>query len=116
MVDKEETCMAVTVYNLAQGKGVIIGDTVAVPEPYLSNVHFRYKQKVRNDCIFHAFKCIPVLVTVCLTLGRWNLTLILFEDLFVLQSKYTCSPLQKPVHSVQGNNLTVLLESYKIRK
>jgi len=74
MVDKEETCMAVTVYNLAQGKGVIIGDTVAVPEPYLTNVHFKYKQKVRTDCIFHVFKCVTVLVTLCLTLGRWNLT------------------------------------------
>jgi len=45
--------MAVTVYNLAQGKGVIIGDTVAIPEPYLSSVHFKFKQKVRNDSIFH---------------------------------------------------------------
>jgi hypothetical protein len=49
MVDKEETCVAITVYNLAQGKGVIIGDTVAVPEPYLTKVHFKYKQKVRID-------------------------------------------------------------------
>jgi hypothetical protein len=116
MADKEETCMAVTVYNLAQGKGVIIGDTVAVPEPFLTNVHFKYKQKVRTDCILHVFKCVAVLVTVCLTLGRWNLTCILFEDLFVLQSKYTHSPLQKSINSVQGNNLTVLLESYKIHK
>jgi hypothetical protein len=74
MVDKEETCMAVTVYNLAQGKGVIIGDTVAVPEPCLSKVHFKYKQKVRSDCIFNVFECkfklfnITVLATVCLTL------------------------------------------------
>jgi hypothetical protein len=51
MIDREETCMAVTVYNLAQGKGVIIGDTVAVPEPYLTKVHFKYKQKVRSDYI-----------------------------------------------------------------
>ncbi|GFG36093.1 hypothetical protein Cfor_03666 [Coptotermes formosanus] len=48
MIDREETCMAVTVYNLAQGKGVIIGDTVAVPEPYLTKVHFKYKQKEWN--------------------------------------------------------------------
>ncbi|PSN54645.1 Tetratricopeptide repeat protein 5 [Blattella germanica] len=45
LVDKEETCMSVTVYNLAQGKGVIIGDSVAVPEPYLTKVHFKYKEK-----------------------------------------------------------------------
>ncbi|XP_021916579.1 tetratricopeptide repeat protein 5-like isoform X2 [Zootermopsis nevadensis] len=48
LVDKEETCMAVTVYNLAQGKGVIIGDSVAIPEPYLTEVHFKYKQKIKS--------------------------------------------------------------------
>ncbi|GLH11182.1 Tetratricopeptide repeat protein 5 [Gryllus bimaculatus] len=37
MVDKQEKCIAVTVYNLAQGKGVIIGDSVAIPEPYVSH-------------------------------------------------------------------------------
>nr|CAD7416820.1 unnamed protein product [Timema poppensis] len=47
MLDKAETCVAVTVYNLAQGKGVIIGDTVAIPEPYLSQVRFRYEDKVQ---------------------------------------------------------------------
>ncbi|XP_070574963.1 tetratricopeptide repeat protein 5-like [Ptychodera flava] len=34
MVDAEGTCFAVTVYNIAPGYGVIIGDTVAIPEPY----------------------------------------------------------------------------------
>nr|CAD7579041.1 unnamed protein product [Timema californicum] len=48
MLDKAETCVAVTVYNLAQGKGVIIGDTVAIPEPYLSQVRFKYEDKVRT--------------------------------------------------------------------
>ncbi|PNF35240.1 Tetratricopeptide repeat protein 5 [Cryptotermes secundus] len=48
LVDKEETCMAVTVYNLAEGKGVIIGDSVSIPEPYLTKVHFKYKQKEWN--------------------------------------------------------------------
>nr|CAD7462443.1 unnamed protein product [Timema tahoe] len=52
MLDKAETCVAVTVYNLAQGKGVIIGDTVAIPEPYLSQVRFKYKDKeYQLDCI-----------------------------------------------------------------
>jgi hypothetical protein len=49
--------MAVTVYNLARGKGVIIGDSVAIPEPYLSEVHFKYKQKVRSKCIFNIGDC-----------------------------------------------------------
>ncbi|XP_077982744.1 tetratricopeptide repeat protein 5-like [Glandiceps talaboti] len=34
MVDTDGTCFAVTVYNIAQGYGVIIGDTVAIPEPF----------------------------------------------------------------------------------
>ncbi len=29
---------AVNLYNLAPGKGVIIGDAVAIPEPYFSRV------------------------------------------------------------------------------
>ncbi|XP_069686629.1 tetratricopeptide repeat protein 5-like [Periplaneta americana] len=48
LIDKEETCVAVTVYNLAQGKGVIIGDSVAIPEPYLAKICFKYKQKEWN--------------------------------------------------------------------
>lgn len=45
LVDKEEYCLSVTVYNLAQGKGVIIGDSVAIPEPFLTKVRFKYKEK-----------------------------------------------------------------------
>ncbi|XP_049765526.1 tetratricopeptide repeat protein 5-like [Schistocerca cancellata] len=43
MVDKVETCIAVTVYNFAKGKGVIIGDSVAIPEPYLTKVSVETK-------------------------------------------------------------------------
>lgn len=46
MVDKEETCIAVTLYNLAKGKGVIIGDSVAIPEPYLTHVHVKSEESV----------------------------------------------------------------------
>jgi hypothetical protein len=38
----------VTVYNLAKGKGVIIGDSVAIPEPVFTQVHFTYKDKVSD--------------------------------------------------------------------
>ena len=34
------TCVAVTLYNIAQGQGVIIGDSVAIPEPYVTKVNF----------------------------------------------------------------------------
>lgn len=46
MVDKEGSCVAVTVFNLAEGKGVIIGDSVAIPEPFMTDVDFKYKENV----------------------------------------------------------------------
>ncbi|OXU21450.1 hypothetical protein TSAR_000589 [Trichomalopsis sarcophagae] len=42
MVDEEKTCMAVTLYNLAKGKGVTVGDSVAIPEPFLTHHQFSY--------------------------------------------------------------------------
>lgn len=47
MVDAEKTCMAVTLYNLAQGKGVSVGDTVTIPEPFLTHQKFSYQEHVR---------------------------------------------------------------------
>lgn len=84
LVDKEETCMAVTVYNLAQGKGVIIGDSVAIPEPYLTEVHFKYKQKVRSRWIFnigdYSFEHCPFCESAA-SFFRWlvNIALIFFN-------------------------------------
>lgn len=46
LVDKAGTCVCVTVYNLAEGKGVIIGDSVAIPEPFVTDVKFGYNEKV----------------------------------------------------------------------
>ncbi|XP_076819445.1 tetratricopeptide repeat protein 5-like isoform X1 [Clavelina lepadiformis] len=37
IVDSSGSCCAVTLYNLAQGRGMIIGDSVAIPEPYLTH-------------------------------------------------------------------------------
>jgi len=34
-------CAALTIYNLAGGHGVIIGNTVAIPEPWLESVEFK---------------------------------------------------------------------------
>nr|XP_022337699.1 tetratricopeptide repeat protein 5-like isoform X2 [Crassostrea virginica] len=45
LVDEEETCLPVTVYNIAQGCGVKIGDSVAIPEPYLQNVKVNHKNQ-----------------------------------------------------------------------
>ncbi|KAF4532537.1 hypothetical protein B566_EDAN010829 [Ephemera danica] len=45
----DTSCVMVTVYNLAKGKGVIIGDSVAIPEPLFSQVGFSYKDKRTNQ-------------------------------------------------------------------
>lgn len=42
IVDKDNVCVGVTVYNLANGQGVIIGDTVAIAMPYLKQVDFAF--------------------------------------------------------------------------
>ncbi|CAG9762561.1 unnamed protein product [Ceutorhynchus assimilis] len=44
-IDKLGTIIVTTVFNLADGKGVIIGDSVAIPEPYVTDVDFSYKNK-----------------------------------------------------------------------
>lgn len=46
MIDEDETVMPVNVYNLAQGSGVKIGDSVAIPEPYVQHVSVKHKDKV----------------------------------------------------------------------
>nr|KAG5707484.1 hypothetical protein BaRGS_011988 [Batillaria attramentaria] len=44
MSDKE-TCIPVTVYNMVQGGGVKIGDSVAIPEPFVQVVKVDHKDK-----------------------------------------------------------------------
>ena len=51
MVDKTSTCYSVTVYNIATGYGVKIGDSVAIPEPFLQSVDFTYKEQVGSQFI-----------------------------------------------------------------
>ena len=46
MLDEEETCLPVNVYNIAQGSGVKIGDSVAIPEPYIQHVKVKHKSNV----------------------------------------------------------------------
>ncbi|XP_039264737.1 tetratricopeptide repeat protein 5-like [Styela clava] len=56
MVDSNGECCAVTVYNLAQGKGVIIGDSVAVPEPFFSKVDLTLLDKDSTQCAFSSIR------------------------------------------------------------
>jgi len=46
IVDSESTCCSVTVYNIVQGWGVKIGDSVAIPEPFLQRVDFQRQDQV----------------------------------------------------------------------
>jgi len=45
LMDSDESILVVTLYNLSPGRGVIIGDSVAIAEPFLTNVNFSYKNK-----------------------------------------------------------------------
>ncbi|XP_019368762.1 PREDICTED: tetratricopeptide repeat protein 5 [Gavialis gangeticus] len=45
LADSEGPCFAVTVYNMVQSWGVLIGDSVAVPEPHLQHHHIQYQGK-----------------------------------------------------------------------
>lgn len=61
MVDSNESSMVVTVYNLAQGKGVLIGDYVAIPEPYLSHIRINFENK---EYSFRSIRVVSPLVMV----------------------------------------------------
>ena len=58
-MDKGGTPIVVTTYNLSPGKGVIIGDTVAIAEPYFTPIDIepqssQYKfsmVRVRAECV-----------------------------------------------------------------
>ncbi|XP_013141457.1 PREDICTED: tetratricopeptide repeat protein 5-like [Papilio polytes] len=62
IVDESYMCVCVTVYNWADGRGAIIGDCVAIPEPYLT-VH-----KHESDLTTYDFKSLrlnnPLLLLV----------------------------------------------------
>lgn len=46
MVDSEETCVLVMVYNTANSWGVLIGDTVVIPEPLVKRNIITHKDEV----------------------------------------------------------------------
>jgi tetratricopeptide (TPR) repeat protein len=48
IADKNGDCAVLTIYNLVNGEGVIIGDSIAIPEPWIENVNFTYELP---DCI-----------------------------------------------------------------
>ncbi|XP_043914397.1 tetratricopeptide repeat protein 5 [Protopterus annectens] len=45
LLDSEGSCYAVMVYNMAESWGVLIGDSVAIPEPNMKQHHIQHKGK-----------------------------------------------------------------------
>lgn len=48
LVDSDGPCYAVMVYNVVQSWGVLIGDSVAIPEPNLRHHQIQHKGKVSD--------------------------------------------------------------------
>ena len=46
LVDEEGTCIPVNVYNIAQGSGVKIGDSVAIAEPFVQRISVNHNNIV----------------------------------------------------------------------
>lgn len=45
MIDQTGHCIAVTLYNLSPGKGVIIGDSVAIAEPFFTKIDLKHQNQ-----------------------------------------------------------------------
>lgn len=54
-VDEDAVCFAVTIYNLAEGKGFLIGDTIVIPDPLVCKAHIEYKDHVSFQSRSHFF-------------------------------------------------------------
>ena len=46
MVDSENHCVPVTIYNMALGSGFAVGDSVAIPEPFCQETDFTENEQV----------------------------------------------------------------------
>ncbi|CAL1537563.1 unnamed protein product [Lymnaea stagnalis] len=53
IIDEDQTCICVMVYNLAQGAGMKIGDSVAIPEPLMKKHSILHKGKEINFTSIH---------------------------------------------------------------
>lgn len=50
IIDESMQCVCVTVYNWADGRGPLIGDAIAVPEPLLSSCSIKTDAAVSYLC------------------------------------------------------------------
>lgn len=72
MVDSEETCIVVMVYNMANSWGVLIGDTVVIPEPLIKRNVITHKNEV-------GFRFVT---------KRWSFILFLLMLIFLLWQSF----------------------------
>ncbi|KYN39802.1 Tetratricopeptide repeat protein 5 [Trachymyrmex septentrionalis] len=61
LVDEQKTCVVVTVYNLAKGRGVTVGDSVGIPEPFVIHQKFSY---MSNDFDYKSIRVETPIVLV----------------------------------------------------
>lgn len=62
LVDEQKTCIVVTVYNLAKGRGVTVGDSVGIPEPFVIHQKFSY---MNNEFDYKSIRVeIPIVLVV----------------------------------------------------
>jgi tetratricopeptide (TPR) repeat protein len=54
IADSNGDCAVMTIYNLAGGHGLIIGQSVAIPEPYVENINFKFdlNESLKNPNLF----------------------------------------------------------------
>lgn len=52
MVDSENQCWPITVYNMAVGAGFAVGDSVAIPEPFCQETNFTENDQVYTVICF----------------------------------------------------------------
>jgi len=64
LMDASSDCIVVSVFNLANGKGLLLGDTVAIPEPFVQNNAF----SIENEEL--SFKSIRVDNPIVLVVNR----------------------------------------------
>jgi len=59
MVDSENQCWPVMVYNMAVGAGFAVGDSLAIPEPFCQETDFTENEQVISS---HHLTCPSVFV------------------------------------------------------
>lgn len=79
LVDNEDQCLPVTVYNMAVGSGFAVGDCVAIPEPFCQETNFTENEQVNGftsigllmcAAFFLSFTCLTTLLHCKLKLSR----------------------------------------------